>query len=107
MQSVFFFCFFFFFFVFFSGEGVAIQVPVKKVKKVTGKYYKYVVLKRLKKTTKKTTTKNKKKKQKNEYSKSHPSNCHQNISIDILPEQAPHPPVNTRDIQVKTDCVSL
>ena len=27
--------------VFFSGEGVAIKVPVKKDKSITGKYYKY------------------------------------------------------------------
>ena len=33
--------------IFFSGEGVAIKVPVKK--SVTGKYYKDVVLKKLKK----------------------------------------------------------
>ena len=35
--------------VFFSGEGVAIQVPVKKGKSVTGKYYKDVIVKTLKK----------------------------------------------------------
>ena len=34
---------------FFSGEGVAIKVLVKKGKSITGKYYKDVVLKRLKK----------------------------------------------------------
>ena len=34
--------------IFFSGEGVAIKVPVKKGKSITGKYYK-VVLKKLKK----------------------------------------------------------
>ena len=34
--------------IFFSGEGVAIKMPVKKGKSVTGKYYK-VVLKKLKK----------------------------------------------------------
>ena len=34
---------------FFSGEGVAIKVPVKKGKSITGKYYKDVVLKKLKK----------------------------------------------------------
>ena len=35
--------------IFFSGEGVAITVPVKKDKSITGKYYKDVVLKKLKK----------------------------------------------------------
>ena len=36
--------------IFFSGEGVAIKVPVKKKgKSITGKYYKDVVLKKLKK----------------------------------------------------------
>ena len=35
--------------VFFSGEGVAIKVSVKKGKSITGKYYKDVVLKKLKK----------------------------------------------------------
>ena len=35
--------------IFFSGEGVAIKMPVKKGKSVTGKYYKDVVLKKLKK----------------------------------------------------------
>ena len=35
--------------IFFSGEGVAIKVPVKKGKSFTGKYYKDVVLKKLKK----------------------------------------------------------
>ena len=35
--------------IFFSGEGVAIKVPVKKGKSITGKYYKDVVLKKLKK----------------------------------------------------------
>ena len=39
--------------------------------------------------------------------KSQPSNWHQHSSIDILPIQAPDPPVNTRDPQVETDCVSL
>ena len=34
--------------IFFSGEGVAIIVPVKKGKSITGKYYKDVVLKKLK-----------------------------------------------------------
>ena len=34
---------------FFSGEGVAVKVPVKKGKSITGKYYKDVVLKKLKK----------------------------------------------------------
>ena len=34
--------------IFFSCEGAAIQVPVKKGKRVTGKYYKDVVLKKLK-----------------------------------------------------------
>ena len=33
----------------FSGEGVTIKVPVKKGKSITGKYYKDVVLKKLKK----------------------------------------------------------
>ena len=32
-----------------SGEGVALKVPVKKGKSITGKYYKDVVLKKLKK----------------------------------------------------------
>ena len=35
--------------IFFSGEGVAIKVPVKKGKSITGKYYKEVVLKKLNK----------------------------------------------------------
>ena len=35
--------------IFFSGEGVAIKVPAKKGKSITGKYYKDVVLKKLKK----------------------------------------------------------
>ena len=35
--------------IFFSGEGVAIKVPVKKGKSITGKYYKDVVLKKVKK----------------------------------------------------------
>ena len=35
--------------IFFSAEGVAIKVPVKKGKSITGKYYKDVVLKKLKK----------------------------------------------------------
>ena len=35
--------------IFFSGEGVAIKVPVKKGKSITGKYYRDVVLKKLKK----------------------------------------------------------
>ena len=35
--------------IFFSGEGVAIKVPVKKGKSITWKYYKDVVLKKLKK----------------------------------------------------------
>ena len=35
--------------IFFSGEGVTIKVPVKKIKSITGKYYKDVVLKKLKK----------------------------------------------------------
>ena len=34
--------------IFFSGEGVAIKVPVKKGKSIPGKYYKDVVLKKLK-----------------------------------------------------------
>ena len=35
--------------IFFSGEGVAVEVPVKKGKHITGKYYKDIVLKKLKK----------------------------------------------------------
>ena len=35
--------------IFFSGEGVAIKVPVKKGKSITRKYYRDVVLKKLKK----------------------------------------------------------
>ena len=35
--------------IFFSGEGVAIKVPLKKGKNITRKYYKDVVLKKLKK----------------------------------------------------------
>jgi hypothetical protein len=35
--------------IFFSGEGVAIKVPVKKGKSIPGKYYKDVVFKKLKK----------------------------------------------------------
>ena len=35
--------------IFFSGEGVAIKLPEKKSKSITGKYYKDVVLKKLKK----------------------------------------------------------
>ena len=35
--------------IFFSGEGVAIKVPVRKGTRFTGKYYKDVVLKKLKK----------------------------------------------------------
>ena len=35
--------------IFFSSEGVAIKVPVKKGKSITGKYYKDAVLKKLKK----------------------------------------------------------
>ena len=35
--------------IFFSGEGVAIKVLVKRGKSITGKYYKDVVLKKLKK----------------------------------------------------------
>ena len=35
--------------IFFSGEGVTIKMPVKKGKNITGKYYKDVVLKKLKK----------------------------------------------------------
>jgi hypothetical protein len=35
--------------IFFSGEGVAIKVPVKKGKGITWKYNKVVVLKKLKK----------------------------------------------------------
>ena len=34
--------------IFFSGEGVAIKVPVKKGKSIKGKYYKDIVLKKLK-----------------------------------------------------------
>ena len=41
--------------IFFSGEGVAIKVPVKKGKSITGKYYKDVVLKKLKKVLSETT----------------------------------------------------
>jgi hypothetical protein len=39
--------------IFFSGEGVAIKVPVKRCKMITGNYYKDVVLKKLKKYYKK------------------------------------------------------
>jgi hypothetical protein len=39
--------------IFFSGEGVEIKVTVKKGKSITGKYYKDVVLKKLKKYYKK------------------------------------------------------
>ena len=35
--------------IFFSVEGVAIKVPVKKGKSIKGKYYKDIVLKKLKK----------------------------------------------------------
>jgi hypothetical protein len=35
--------------IFFSGEGVAIKLLLKKGKNITGKYYKDVVLKQLKK----------------------------------------------------------
>ena len=35
--------------IFFSGEGVAIKMPVKKGKSITKKYYKDIVLKKLKK----------------------------------------------------------
>ena len=35
--------------IFFSGEGVAIKVPVKRGKSITGKNYKDIVLKKLKK----------------------------------------------------------
>ena len=35
--------------IFFTGEGVAKKVPVEKFKSITGKYYKGVVLKKLKK----------------------------------------------------------
>ena len=35
--------------IFFSGEGVTIKVTVEKGKSITGKYYKDVVLKKLKK----------------------------------------------------------
>ena len=38
--------------IFFSGEGFVIEVTVKKGKIVTGKYYKDVVLKKLKKKKK-------------------------------------------------------
>jgi hypothetical protein len=38
--------------IFFSGEGVAIKVPVKNGKIITGKYYKDVVLEKLKKYSK-------------------------------------------------------
>ena len=36
-------------YAFFSGEGVAIKVPVNKGKRITGKHYKDIVLKKLKK----------------------------------------------------------
>jgi hypothetical protein len=39
--------------IFFSGEGIAIKVPVKKGKSIIGKYYKDVILKKLKKYYKK------------------------------------------------------
>jgi hypothetical protein len=39
--------------IFLTSEGVAIKVPVKKGKSITGKYYKDVVLKKLKKYYKK------------------------------------------------------
>ena len=35
--------------IFFSGEGVAIKVPVEKGKNITGKYYKDIVLEKPKK----------------------------------------------------------
>ena len=35
--------------IFFFGEAIAIQVPVKKDKRITGKYYKAVAFKKLKK----------------------------------------------------------
>ena len=35
--------------IFFSGKGVAIKVPVKRGKSITGKYYKDTVLKKMKK----------------------------------------------------------
>ena len=41
--------------IFFSGEGVAIKVPVKKGKSITGMYYKDVVLKKVKKVLSETT----------------------------------------------------
>ena len=41
--------------IFFSGEGVAIKMPVKKGKSITGEYYKDVVLKKLKKVLSETT----------------------------------------------------
>ena len=31
--------------IFFSGEGVAIKMPVERAKNITGKYYKHTVLK--------------------------------------------------------------
>ena len=37
--------------VYFSGEGIPVQVPVKKCKSITGKYYEDVVLKKLKRYT--------------------------------------------------------
>ena len=40
--------------IFFSGEGVAIKVLVEKGKSITGKYYKDVVLKKLKKVLSET-----------------------------------------------------
>jgi histone-lysine N-methyltransferase SETMAR len=39
--------------IFFSGEGVVIKVPVKNGKSITGKYYKGVVLKKVRKCYKK------------------------------------------------------
>ena len=42
--------------IFFSGEGVAIKLPVKKGKSITGKYYKDIVLKKLKKYCQKRHT---------------------------------------------------
>ena len=41
-------------YIVFSGEAVAIQMPVKKGKSVTAKYYRELVLKKQKKKKKKT-----------------------------------------------------
>ena len=57
--------------IFFSGEGVAIKVPVKKGKSITGNNYKDVVLKKLKKY----------------YQKRHPSTSFKNVRL--LHDNAP------------------